>query len=54
MAKGQLLKPEQIVVLLRQSYILIMTHKTKRRLLKESGQSSKATIVGARSIVTCK
>ena len=50
MAKGQRLKPEQIVTLLRQIDVLTSNGKTLAQLVKKWGRLSKATIAGARSM----
>ena len=50
MAKGQLLKPEQIVTLLRQIDVLTSNGKTLAQACKGWARWSKATIAGARSM----
>jgi hypothetical protein len=53
MAKGQRLKPEQTVTLLRQIDVLTTNGKTLAQPLKKWERSSKAPTVGTRSTATC-
>jgi hypothetical protein len=53
MAKGQRLKPEQIVTLLRQIDVLTSNGKTLAQACKEVAQWGNAAIVGARSTAAC-